>query len=400
MALPITTPFGPSPPLDYEDDIFKSLEPQSVFSKVNMTPMQPQSSLSSPHIGSVATIPLTNVTQPPTPDSSRKRVADEFEEDIAADNEAQDFTLIPSLTRTPSSTQKTLFPTSTHRPTKRQRIVEEPRASKLQRRADKLRAAEKKAARARTFRESKFSINRLDSDDDYRQWENINVFYFAHIFAGMKARKEGLPEPVSARYYDSERDYVKDPLRFPLTGRVTKSKGKTTTTTPSPRVKPIARAPRPTPNLKTVTPKKEKPKAVGKKIERMDWRSLDDVCPPVDNLNGKTWQDISVSPIASKNGPPAPKNYSEDPDYSHLHHLEQVFVSKFHITPDKFLFLKGLIFNHFVRTKTQNPDAPFGRTQAQVVKHLDANKISKIHEFFENAGWYNPKYYPQINWSA
>ena len=253
-------------------------------------------------------------------------------------------------------------------------------------------------ARHKTFQQSQFHLQSPASSEDFFDNENMGMFYAAHILAGMKARKTARPAPVTKTYYNAGRNYSKDPLEFTLSGRTAKSKAKPTTTlaTSSPRAKAIPRAPRENSAVKKVTPKKPKPKAVGRQVDRLDWRSVEDVCPPIDTLDGKTWAE--VGPTEANNAQYTRKDYSDDVDYKHLHPREQDLILRLGVSPDKYLHTKRRVFLKFVEIKTENPNTNFTRTLAQSVKGLDANKLSIVHQLFDNANWYHPKYYPQIDW--
>jgi len=389
--LPAPATYGPSPPVEYEDDITKSLDRPTARSNTPLSQMT-QKTFSSPLVASINAMAPPSATQPPTPDSGRKRNADDFEEDTTVEDGTKDFTLLPSSSPSPISTQKTLFPASP-RPSKRQRTI----------------VTTSSTPKSKTLSATKHLTIKSTWNTQFASIINQNAFYFAHIDAAKKAKKEGLPEPASARRFDPKRDYVKNPLQFPLAvDEAMPQYGGSTTRSPKIRQEVLTtpkseRQRRAAPKVSKATkvekapktpkaPKVTKSKAAPKKVVLEDWRRIEDVTPPISSLDRHSPKVIDHAKVPGYK----PRDVSQDVDSEFLHPLEAELCTFITLRPDKYLRLKRQIFLSFVEVKKETPTKIFNKTMAQKVGSLDANKLSIMHQFFENVGWYSREYFPEL----
>ncbi|KIV98643.1 uncharacterized protein PV09_09587 [Verruconis gallopava] len=135
-----------------------------------------------------------------------------------------------------------------------------------------------------------------------------------------------------------------------------------------------------------MTAKETLPKAPKAPSNRddVDFNSIQDFCPPTDNLghNAKALK-------ADWKG--AMLDLSHDPDRHLLHEAEVNLAATLRLSCATYLTSKRRIF--VARVQCMQKGKEFRKTDAQQACKIDVNKASKLWTAFEKVGWFDDKYF-------
>ncbi|KXT05916.1 hypothetical protein AC578_315 [Pseudocercospora eumusae] len=115
----------------------------------------------------------------------------------------------------------------------------------------------------------------------------------------------------------------------------------------------------------------------------LNWRAIPDYAPPASSLNGRELNALWT------NGHRL--DLENDPDREHLHPEELKIASILRLKGAQYLMSKRRIFEARLEHFKENKE--FNKTSAQACTSIDVNKASRLWDAFNNAGWFDEKWF-------